>query len=189
MPQTYHLDLEPLTVDTATGEAGELLAAAEAKLGFVPNMYRHMARNPGLLATYMAGYERFRADPAFDPTEQEVVLLTISRVQGCRYCVAAHSFIADQMSGVPIDVTDAIRDGRPVPDPRLAALNRFTWTMVESRGRPGSAEVEQFRHAGFTDDHILSIILAMGVKTLSNFSNHVCQPDLDEVFAQRAWNG
>ncbi len=189
MPRTHQLGLQPLTLTTAEGRAKELLEAARAKLGFVPNMYRHMALDPGLLATYVDGYDRFRADPAFTPAEQEVVFLTISRVQGCLYCVAAHSFLADQMSNVPHAVTDAIRDGETVPDQRLGALHDFARSMVLSRGNPTSEEVQAFVAAGFTEAHILGLILAIAVKTISNFSNHLTQPELDQAFAARAWNG
>jgi AhpD family alkylhydroperoxidase len=110
-----------LTLPAATRERAELLAAnrlaeAQSKLSFVPNMYAGMANSPGLLDTYIHGYEHFRELSGFTPAEQEVVLLAISRENGCTYCMAAHSFLADKVSGVPVEVTDAIRDGKPIPD-------------------------------------------------------------------------
>lgn len=186
---TYRLDTPPVDPSTATGSARELLDQAQAKLGFVPNMYRSMALVPGLLATYLDGYQRFRDDEAFTPAEQEVVFLTISVVNGCTYCVAAHSFLAEQMSQVPPPVIAAIREGRPVPDERLAALSRFTRTMVESCGTPGDTEVGLFLDAGFTERQVLGIVLAMAVKTLSNYSNHLSRPELDPPFAGHAWAG
>lgn len=35
--------------------------------------------------------------------------LAVSQVNGCTYCTAAHSMIADKKSGVPADVLNAIR--------------------------------------------------------------------------------
>ncbi len=91
-----------------------------------PNMYRAMAQAPGLLDTYLTGYERFRSESGFTPQEQEVVFLTISAENACEYCVAAHSFIADTFSQVPPAVTDAIRAGEPLDDARLNELSLFT---------------------------------------------------------------
>jgi hypothetical protein len=75
------------------------------------------------------------------PAEQETVLLTISRVNGLHLLRRAHSALAD-MNQVPTEVTDAIRDGKPLPDARLDALSTFTASLVESRGLPTTAEVE-----------------------------------------------
>lgn len=114
------------------------------------------------------------------------MLLTISRINGCTYCVAAHSGLAD-MADVPTEVTDALRAGRPVPDPRLDALARFTTTMVQTRGLPSRADVEAFLAAGFDERDVLQVVLAIGIKTLSNYTNHLFHTPVDAVFAHRAW--
>jgi AhpD family alkylhydroperoxidase len=115
------------------------------------------------------------------------VFLAISYENGCGYCMGAHSFIADKMSKVPTPVTDAIRTGARVPEARLAALAEFTRVMVAKRGLPSKADVAAFLKAGFTERQILYIVLAIAVKTLSNYSNHLFHTQLDERFASRAW--
>jgi uncharacterized peroxidase-related enzyme len=150
-------------------------------------MYAGMANSPGLLETYMDGYDRFRKDSGLTPAEQEVVFLTISRTNGCDYCVAAHSLIADQMSKVPPAVTEAVRDGRAVPDPKLAALSAFTDVLLTKRGLPSKADVAAFLAAGYGERQILELILAIAVKTLSNYSNHLFHTALDPAFVGREW--
>ena len=117
------------------------------------------------------------------------MFLTISRENRCHYCVAGHSFLADKKSGVPPAVTDAIRDGRPVPDAKLRALSEFTRTLMAKRGWLDRAEVDALLAAGYTERHILEIILAVGVKTLSNWVNHVFNTPVDDMFAARQWGG
>jgi uncharacterized peroxidase-related enzyme len=187
MQAEYKLTLPPLTEANADAIAADRMRAAQAGFGFVPNMYGVMANSPGLLDTYVHGYERFRALSGFTPAEQEVVLLAVSRENGCTYCVAAHSFIADKMSGVAPAVTDAIRDGQPIPDARLAALHDFTRTMVVKRGLPDSADVNTFLAAGYSERQILEVVLAIAVKTLSNYANHLFHTPVDGVFARRRW--
>ena len=92
------------------------------------------------------------------------------------------------MSGVPVQVTDAIRDGSAIDDSKLEVLATFSRVLLNTRGLPTKAEVADFVAAGYTERHILEIILAISVKTLSNYSNHLCQPELDDVFAPRAWS-
>lgn len=187
MLSEYQLTLAPKTLDDADAEARAVLEKAKAQVGFIPNMYARMANSPGLLATYLDGYARFRQQSGFTPVEQEVALLTISRENGCEYCVSAHSVLADNLSKVPAAVTDAIRDDGPIPDAKLAALSRFARAMVVERGLPSRAEVDGFLSAGYSERQILEIVLAIAVKTLSNYSNHLFHTPLDEVFAARAW--
>ena len=187
MQAEYKLSLPALHAAHAEPPARTRLDEARTGLGFVPNMYAVMANSPGLLDTYVHGYGRFREGSGFTPAEQEVVLLAISRENGCTYCVAAHSFLADKMSGVLAEVTDAIRDGTPIPDARLTALHDFTRTLVATRGLPSRAEVERFLAAGYTERQILEIVLAIAVKTLSNYANHLFHTPVDSVFAARVW--
>lgn len=116
-----------------------------------------------------------------------MIFLTISRENECGYCIAAHSFIADMVSKVPPEVTEAIRDSRAVADPRLAALSAFTRAMVQGRGFPKRANLDAFLGAGFTERHVLEVILAIAVKTMSNYANHLLSTALDEKFRTRAW--
>jgi uncharacterized peroxidase-related enzyme len=178
LPARDLTDPDPAVVD--------VLTRAEARVGMIPNMYARMANVPGLLDTYLFGYEAFRRHSGLSAAEQEVVFLTISQVNGCSYCVAAHSTIAD-MSKVPTEVTDAVRDGKPLPDPKLDALARFTATVVESRGLPGAEDLDGFLAAGYAETDVLQVVLAVSVKTISNYANHLFHTPVDPMFAGRTW--
>jgi uncharacterized peroxidase-related enzyme len=164
-----------------------MLETSQRNLGFVPNMYANMVNSPGVLQTYQLGYELFRSEGGFTPVEQEVVFLSISRFNGCSYCMAAHSMIGDKMSKVPADVLAALRDGRALPDAKLQALAVFATIMVESRGAPTPEQLAAFKAAGYSDRHALEIILAIAVKTLSNYTNHVFHTEADAAFQGYAW--
>jgi hypothetical protein len=114
------------------------------------------------------------------PAEQETVLLTISRVNGLHLLRRAHSALAD-MNQVPTEVTDAIRDDKPLPDARLDALSTFTASLVESRGLPTAAEVEGFLAEGFTETDILRVLLAVCVKAISDYTNHLFHTSVDTM--------
>lgn len=183
----YQITLPPQTLDNAGADAKPILEKALAQVGFIPNMYARMVHSPALLDAYLHGYAAFRRQSGFSTLEQEIMFLVISRENGCEYCVAAHSFIADKKSGVPPEVTDAIRDGRPIRDPKLQALARFTRIMVAARGLPSRADAEAFLAAGYEDRHILGVVLAISVKTISNYANHLLHTPLDGIFEARRW--
>lgn len=186
MTAEYRLDLPRHTLASAVGTELSVLEKAKAQVGFIPNMYAGMVNSPGLLETYLDGYARFRAGSGFTPAEQEVVFLVISRQNGCNYCVAAHSMIAEKKSRVPGNVLAALREGQPLPDPKLAALADFTEAMVESRGSPLKSEAKAFLAAGYSERQILEIVLAIAVKTMSNYANHLLHTEIDAVFAGHA---
>lgn len=184
--QAHLTTLTQLTAESAPEGSRTILDRTRSTLGMVPNMYANMANSPGLLSTYATGYQWFREQSGFDPVEQEIVFLAISRFHECTYCVAVHSAVADR-NQVPTEITDAIRDGKPLDDPKLAALRDFTSEVVATRGRPDADELERFLSVGYTETQVLEIVLAVAVKTISNYTNHVLQTPLDDVFAGRSW--
>lgn len=117
MTDGYRMQTPLVTLETADGGAREALEGAHAQLGFVPNMYGAMANAPGLLQTYLFGYDRLRKDSALTPPEQEVVFLTVSRANGCDYCMAAHSMVGAKITEVPAEVLEAIRQRAPIATP------------------------------------------------------------------------
>ena len=187
MSNAAKLKLAPQLIETAEGPEKEVLDKALAEAGFIPNMYSTMVNSPGLLDTYLTGYKLFREKSGFTSVQQEVVFLAISHENGCEYCMSAHSMIADKMSGVSTEVLDAIRQDTPISDQELATLHQFTKTVVKKRGWLTQEELDDFISAGYTERHVLEIILAISVKTLSNYSNHLFQNKLDDMFADYQW--
>lgn len=175
--------LDSITLDTANPEQKTILEAAQKAVGFIPNMYANMVNVPGVLSTYLHGYAEFRQKSGFTPTEQEVVFLAISQQNGCNYCTAAHSMLADKMSGVPAPVLAAIRAHQAIPDAKLQALYVYAQELVKTGGKPSQAIGDAFLAAGYTENHALQIVLASAVKTLSNYTNHLCQTEVDEKFS------
>ncbi len=179
--------LTMISLDTANADAKSLLESAQAKMGMVPNMYGYMANFPALLETYGVGYDLFRTKSGFTPVEQEVVFLSISYQNACDYCMAAHSFVADNASKVPFDVTDAIRAGRPIEDARLEALSTTAKAIVAGRGYVDADTLKVFLGAGYGETQYLALLLAVSVKTISNYANHYFRTPVDQVFSGRAW--
>ncbi len=175
------------TIDSAPEESKHLLTAAKETFGSIPNLLGVFAESPAMLQTYLDLGKILESTSAFDPTELQIVLMTTSFENGCDYCMAAHSAIAG-LQDVPEDVIQSLRDGTPIRDPRLEALRAFVRTVVEKRGFAAEEDVEAFLAAGYTKRHILEVILGVGFKTLSNFTNHIARTPLDRRFQKRAWS-
>lgn len=187
MTNIAQISLPPTSLQTAEGRTKEVLEAGKKSAGGIPNMYAGMANAPALLDTYLHGYQLFRNESGFTPAEQELVFLSIARVNECTYCVAAHSFIAGAVSKTPEQAVHAVRNDATIADAKLAALSAFTQTMVSSRGKPTPDQLAAFLAAGYSENNVLEIILAIAVKTISNYSNHVLHTPLDAMFQAHAW--
>lgn len=176
-----------LTPECGNDRARAVLKEAMEQVGFIPNMYAAMVNSPGVLETYLKGYALFRKESGFSSAEQEIIFLVISRENSCHYCMAAHSMLAEKMSGVNAADLQAVRAATAPADPRLGALANFVQIMVRSRGLPARDNVADFLKAGFSERQVLEIILAIAVKTLSNYTNHFFQTPVDDMFAGYAW--
>lgn len=179
------INLTVLNEQNAPEESRGVLAQVRQKFGFVPNMLGTMAHAPTLLKTYLTVSSIFEQG-TLNPVEQQVVLLSVSAQNGCGYCVAAHTVIAGMVQA-PQDVVDAIRAGSPIADPKLEALRRFTADVVEKRGFPGEDSVNGFLAAGYSKEQVLEVLVGVGMKTISNYTNHLAETPLDAAFARAEW--
>ncbi|WP_127477938.1 carboxymuconolactone decarboxylase family protein [Sulfurivermis fontis] len=180
-------NLFPLhTSASAPAAAQPLLEAASQAFGFVPNLIAIMASSPALTEAYLALSAIFEQKTSLTPTERQVVLLAVSRYHACRYCVAAHSTIAD-MQGIPPAVVEAIRSDQPIADTRLEALRSMVNALLERRALLPDATLESFFSAGYTPAQLLDVLVGVAQKTLSNFTNHLAGTPLDEPMHARAW--
>ena len=172
--------------DSAPAEARERLAGAEQAMGFVPNLFAHMAEAPASLEAYQT-LDGLFAKTSLSAVEREVVLLSVSVENRCHFCVAAHSGRAKQ-AGMDDNVLAALRAGAQLPDGRLAALAGFTRSVVRERGWAGNEAVAAFLEAGFTRAQVLEVVLGVSLKTLSNYANHLTGTPLNRELESLAWH-
>ncbi|MFZ2303003.1 MAG: carboxymuconolactone decarboxylase family protein [Gallionella sp.] len=173
--------------DSAPAGSLPVLDGARKALGFIPNLYAHLAESPSALQAYKQLGALFEQS-AFTPEEQQVVLIAASIENRCEYCVAAHSFGARNMVKMPADTIAALRSMQPLPDPKLDALASFAKAVVRERGWVAdSRELKDFFAAGYAPRHALDVVLGVTMKTLSNYTNHLADTPLDTIFADEAW--
>jgi len=175
------------TNDSAPEQARQTLEIVASAFGFVPNLLGVMANSPALAEAYVTLSGIFEKKTGLTPTEQQIVLLAVSRYHECRYCMAAHTMIAG-MHKVPQEVTDAIRNDSPIPDPKLEALRQLTTSIVALRGWPTEQELQSFINAGYQPSHIFDVLVGVVQKTLSNYTNHLAGTPLDSKMEAYAWS-
>ena len=178
-------DFTTHTIDSAPQASKPFLQGAKNAYSFVPNLLGNMATAPALLEGYTTLAGIFDKTDLSE-TERQIILMTNNRLNGCTYCMAAHTTIS-QMAKVPNDVIQALRDGTPIADPKLEALRTFAAIINETRGWPTDAQVEAFLAAGYTQQTVLEVILGTSLKVMSNYTNHIAETPIDKAFAPNAW--
>ena len=177
----------PVHTPASAPDASKDLLEHSKKLygGMVPNLHGVMAEAPALLEAYQA------LNTIFDKTsltniERNIVWLAVNYENGCTYCMAAHTAVALHAGLDQTDV-DAMRDNTPLSDNKLEALRRFTVHMVQQRGWAAPEEIDALMAAGYTRSTVLEVVLGIGMKTLSNYTNHVAATPVDKPFEKFAW--
>ena len=173
------------TAETA-GEARELVENTERAFGFLPNLAAVMAESPALLEGYRTLASIFDKTDLSE-TERQIILMTNNRLNGCEYCMAAHTTIS-QMKGVPESVITALRENQRLANPKLEALRVFAEQVNLTRGWPTEADVQSFLKAGYSQRTVLEVVLGTGLKVLSNYTNHVAQTPVDSQFQKNEWS-
>jgi len=112
------------TIESAPANSQPMLEAGKKAHGMVPNLHAVMAESPALLEAYQAMSQIFSSKSNLNSTEQQIVAMTNNRINGCTYCMAAHTTIMHGLK-VPEDVITALREGTKISDPKLEALRIF----------------------------------------------------------------
>jgi uncharacterized peroxidase-related enzyme len=173
------------TAETAPTASVPFLKGANKAYGFVPNLLGTMAEAPAMLEGYMTLATIFDKSDLSE-TERQIILMTNNRLNGCVYCMAAHTTLS-QMANVPADVIDALRNDTAIADAKLEALRTFAVVINKSRGWPTQQQVDAFLAAGYTRQSVLEVIVGTSLKVMSNYTNHIASTDVDTVFAPNAW--
>jgi len=165
------------TKESAPSESRPFMEAVEKKFGFLPNLMKVLAGSPVSIQAYLQ-LSQLVEESAFSPREQQLILLAVSQENQCEYCVAAHGMIARNMVKVPAAEVDQVKSGQHLDDKKADALVTF----VKSRGFVSDEVIASFLSQGFEERHVLEVIVAIAMKTISNYSNHIAHTPIDEAF-------
>jgi len=144
-------------------------------VGFVPNLFAYLAKNETALGDYLAFQNR---SSTLRSKERELINLVTSQVNGCRYCLSAHTVFA-KMNGFTEEEVLEIRKGSASFDSKLDALVKLTYSIVENRGRAAEETKEAFFAAGYTEANLIDVVIVVGDKTISNYMHNLTDLEID----------
>ena len=108
---------------------------------------------------------------------RHLISLAVSQVNGCQYCLSAHTFTSTRSKMTEEDI-ELGRRGR-AQDPKENAAASFARKLVELRGKVSNDDVGTLRSAGFENSEIVEIIALCAQFSLTNLMNNALDLDID----------
>jgi AhpD family alkylhydroperoxidase len=107
-------------------------------------------------------------ESSLDLATKELVIVRVSQLNGCRYCLAAHRPLARE-AGVPEDQLRAVCDEAPLAGLRTGERAVVDWVDAVTLD-PGGVTDELVDRVGtrFRDDQLIELTLLAGAITMLN---------------------
>ncbi|WP_131196754.1 carboxymuconolactone decarboxylase family protein [Lichenihabitans psoromatis] len=162
--------------EAAPAASQPLLDVVEKQLGVVPNLFRLVALSPAALQGFLG--LNGALSKALDVKSRERIAIAVAQVNGCDYCLSAHTYLGLHLAKIDDAEITLNRHGAS-SDPKANAAVAFARKIVESRGRATEADLQAVRAAGYNDAQIIEIIAVVAENIFTNMVNIVADTEID----------
>lgn len=162
--------------EAAPSASQPLLDAVEKQLGSVPNLFRLVSLSPAALEGFL-GLHGALGRTLDNKTRNRIAIATAA-VNGCDYCMPAHSYLGEHLAKLDTAELAANRQGHS-NDLKADAALVFARKVAQTRGKVGDADLAAVKLAGFSDAQVVEIVANVALNVLTNFVNNVADTDID----------
>lgn len=165
-----HVELEDMPEDIR-----ERLAPIAERSGFVPNVFRALAKRPAELRAFLDFHDALMdSDVGLSKAERELIVVATSAANNCTYCVVAHGAILRIRAKDP-EIADrvAINPYTVELTERQRAIVSLALLMAKEPDMLTDDDVEVARESGLTDEEIWDIGAITAFFALSNRMAHL----------------
>ena len=163
-------------LDSAPEASKPILNAVHKQLGTVPNMFRLVATSPAALEGFTSNNGALAR--TLDVKTRERIALAVAQVNGCDYCLSAHTYLGLNLAKLSPEEIARNRAGGS-GDAKADAAVRFAAKVVRERGQVSDDDVAALREAGYADGQIIEIVALAAENVFTNLINNVAQTDID----------
>jgi len=167
----------PASIEASPAASQPLLQAVTKQLGSAPNIFRVLGNSPAALEGFL-GLNGALGKGKLDGKTRERIALAVAEINGCGYCLSAHTYLGKNLAKLDDAEITANRNGAS-NDPKADAAVRFAAKIVRERGHVSDADVSAVKAAGYGDDEIVEIVARVALNTLTNYINEVAKTDID----------
>ena len=167
----------PATVESAPAASQPLLGAVKQQIGSVPNLFRLVSHSPAALEGYL-GLSGALGKGALPAATRERIALAVAEINGCSYCLSAHTYLGKHVAKLDDAEIAANRSGAS-NDPQADAAVRFAAQVTQQRGKVSNEQVQAVKAAGYSEAQIVEIVQHVALNTWTNYINEVAQTEVD----------
>ena len=167
----------PATIADAPEASRPLLEAVKTQLGSVPNLFRLVSNSPQALEGYLS-LSGALGKGALPAATRERIALAVAEINGCNYCLSAHTYLGKNLAKLDDAEITANRSGAS-NDPKADAAVRFAAQVTRARGYVTDADLAAVRIAGYSDAQVVEIVQHVALNTWTNYVNEVFKTDID----------
>jgi len=167
----------PTSIEAAPAASQPLLHAVKQQLGVVPNLFRLVANSPAALEGYV-GLIGALGKGALATATRERIALAVAEINGCSYCLSAHTYLGQHVARLN-DAEIAANRGGGSNDPKADAAVRFAAKIVRERGHVTEGDLRAVKSAGYDEAQVIEIVLHVALNTWTNYINEVAKTEID----------
>jgi uncharacterized peroxidase-related enzyme len=167
----------PATISASPTASRALLEAVRQQIGSVPNLFRLVSGSPAALEGYL-GMLGALGKGALPAATRERIALAVAEINGCGYCLSAHTWLGKHVAKLDDAEMTANRNGRS-NDVMADAAVQFAVRVTEARGHVADADLQAVRAAGTSDAQIIEIVQHVALNVWTNYINLVGATDID----------
>jgi len=153
-----------------------ILDAVNRQLGVVPNLFRLIANSPTALTAF-SGFQG-TLSKTFDVKTRERIALAVAQVNGCDYCLSAHTYLGLNLAKLSPEEIALNRKGGS-GDAKAHAAVQFAANVAKARGHVSDTDIKLVRDAGFTDAQLVDIVALVAENSFTNYLNVVAGTEID----------
>lgn len=168
--------IEVPTRNMVDEKAQAIFDVLDGKLGMVPNIYAVTGYSSSVLEDHLEQTNKV-GKGSFSMKEKEAIRLAVSEVNGCTYCLAAHTAIA-KMNGFSEEEAKSFR-ALSASDPKLHVLTSLAADIVRQRGKPSEIRLEAFFAQGYSEKALVDLVAVILDITFTNYMHGVTRVPID----------
>jgi len=153
----------------------ERIGVIAEKSGFVPNVFRALARRPAELRAFLDYHDALmEKSDGLSKAERELVVVATSGANHCTYCVVAHGAILRVRTKDP-EIADRVATNPWSVElsPRERAIVDLALLVATDSALLTDAELDDARAAGLSDDEIWDVAAITALFAMSNRLAHL----------------
>jgi AhpD family alkylhydroperoxidase len=154
----------PKDIASAPAAAQPLLTVVTGQLGSVPNLFRLVASSPAALEGYLA-LSGALSKGSLPAATRERIALAVAEINGCGYCLSAHTYLGKNLA--------------KLDDAEIAANRNGTANVARARGHVGDEDVLAIKRAGYDDAQVIEIVMHVALNTWTNYINEVAKTEIE----------